>query len=207
MNRSEAGKLGYAKSFEKTRAYINKRKNDTLVKFLELNKKCPTCQKPILYEKRRNDFCSQSCAAFYNNNKNKIEEIEKTNYCVSCEKKLNRNGKYCNQICQQTYQRNLYIEKWKKGEVSGGVGAGDILSKRIIHYLFKKYSNSCSKCGWNKIHSQTNKSPLETHHINGNVMDHKEENLELLCPNCHSLTLNYKGLNRGRGRAMRRVKR
>lgn len=29
-------------------------------------------------------------------------------------------------------------------------------------------------------------------------------NLELICPNCHSLTLNFKALNIGNGRASRR---
>jgi 5-methylcytosine-specific restriction endonuclease McrA len=38
-------------------------------------------------------------------------------------------------------------------------------------------------------------------------MDHNPENLELLCPNCHSLTKNYKGSNKGQGRQWRREKR
>ena len=34
--------------------------------------------------------------------------------------------------------------------------------------------------------------------------NHVEENLCLLCPNCHSQTLTYKGKNRGNGRYARR---
>ena len=37
-------------------------------------------------------------------------------------------------------------------------------------------------------------------HIDGNYMNNKEENLILLCPNCHSLTQTYKGANRNHGR-------
>ena len=37
-------------------------------------------------------------------------------------------------------------------------------------------------------------------HIDGNSKNNKEENLTLLCPNCHSLTKTYKGANRGNGR-------
>lgn len=33
---------------------------------------------------------------------------------------------------------------------------------------------------------------LEIHHINGNNTDHSLENLQLLCPNCHSLTENWR---------------
>ena len=34
---------------------------------------------------------------------------------------------------------------------------------------------------------------LELHHINGNPKDNRKENLSFMCPNCHSLTENYKG--------------
>ena len=34
---------------------------------------------------------------------------------------------------------------------------------------------------------------LELHHIDGNRYNHKKDNLEWLCPNCHSLTSNFRG--------------
>ena len=39
---------------------------------------------------------------------------------------------------------------------------------------------------------------LELHHINGNHNDNRLENLQFLCPNCHSFTDNYRGKNQGR---------
>lgn len=36
---------------------------------------------------------------------------------------------------------------------------------------------------------------LELHHINGDNMDNRLENLQLLCPNCHSMTDNFRGKN------------
>lgn len=36
---------------------------------------------------------------------------------------------------------------------------------------------------------------LELHHINGNHNDNRLENLQLLCPNCHAYTDNYRGKN------------
>lgn len=42
-----------------------------------------------------------------------------------------------------------------------------------------------------------NKIPLELHHINGNKHDNRIENLQLLCPNCHAITDNYRGRNIG----------
>lgn len=47
----------------------------------------------------------------------------------------------------------------------------------------------CKKCGifeWNK-----EQLILEINHINGNPLDNRPDNLEFLCPNCHSLTPNF----------------
>jgi hypothetical protein len=57
----------------------------------------------------------------------------------------------------------------------------------------------CERCGIN----EWNGAPvsLELHHVNGDGKDHRLENLELLCPNCHSQTETWGGRNRGRQRA------
>lgn len=42
--------------------------------------------------------------------------------------------------------------------------------------------------------------PLEIHHKDGDHLNNKLDNLQLLCPNCHSFTDNYRGRNRGNKR-------
>lgn len=59
------------------------------------------------------------------------------------------------------------------------------------------------QCGWNQRHSITHRIPLEIDHIDGNANNNNEDNLRLLCPNCHSLTPHFRNLNRGHGRAWR----
>jgi hypothetical protein len=40
--------------------------------------------------------------------------------------------------------------------------------------------------------------PLEVHHIDGDKLNNTLDNLQLLCPNCHALTENYRGKNMNR---------
>lgn len=41
-------------------------------------------------------------------------------------------------------------------------------------------------------------SVLQIHHIDGNHYNNEESNLQLLCPNCHSLTPTFGALNKKR---------
>ena len=62
------------------------------------------------------------------------------------------------------------------------------LKNRILKEKIKKHK--CEICGLQKWNNQ--KIPLELHHINGNNKDNSLNNLQLLCPNCHALTDNYR---------------
>lgn len=53
----------------------------------------------------------------------------------------------------------------------------------------------CCICGWDMKRDGDEFSPCELHHLDGNNHNHSLNNLQLLCPNCHSLTNNYRALN------------
>lgn len=123
-------------------------------------------------------------------------------YCLNCNSLIKSKNKYCSNKCQQEYQYTKYINEWKNGLKSGMRGDYQI-SMYIKTYLFKKFNYKCSKCGWSKTNPFTGNIPLEIDHIDGNYKNNNEDNLILLCPNCHSLTETYKGANLNSGRKSR----
>ena len=112
---------------------------------------------------------------------------------------------YCSNACQRQYQYETYIAEWQAGKQSGRRGA-NLISLNIRRYLLERDGEKCGICGWDHRHSITNRVPLEVDHIDGDNTNNKEENLRLLCPNCHSLTPTFRNLNRGKGREARRKK-
>lgn len=70
------------------------------------------------------------------------------------------------------------------------------LKDRLIKEGIKKYKCENPECGLSEWHGKP--ISLQLHHINGNHHDNRLENLQLLCPNCHSQTENYAGRNSGK---------
>ena len=71
----------------------------------------------------------------------------------------------------------------------------DYQTKKLKDRLFNENikERKCECCGlkmWNNL-----PIPLELHHIDGNRYNHKLENLQILCPNCHSQTETFRGKN------------
>jgi len=164
-------------------AYNNKKRSTV--------KHCLNCGEETYNPK----FCSTSCSAVYNNSKRGKKEYN----CLNCGKELKRyQGKYCSKDCQWTHIRSQYIEKWLTGKETG-MDASDGVSTIVRRYLMDTIGK-CEICGWNEINPSTGNSPLHIHHVDGNYLNSSRDNLQLLCPNCHSVTDTYGSLNNGNGR-------
>lgn len=154
---------------------------------------CPNaCGKPIFSKSAKAKYCSVSCAT-----------ARYKRYHPPC---LNGCGRtvgsgrktYCSMKCQHDYQFSL-----RSIELENGTYNAVSSNKVIRKYLVSKFGEQCSQCGWNRRHSRTGRVPIEVEHIDGDWRNNRLSNLTLLCPNCHSLTNTFRGLNRGKGRAHR----
>ena len=125
--------------------------------------------------------------------------------CLVCGKEPFRAGyKYCSNLCQQAYQYDAYIKKWKSGKISGLLQTG-VVSVHVKKYLRRKFKDKCYLCGWSKVNKKTGRRPLVADHIDGNWRNNTENNLRLICPNCDALSPTYAALNKGNGRKNRAV--
>jgi hypothetical protein len=70
------------------------------------------------------------------------------------------------------------------------------LKNRLIKEgIFKHKCDCCNKTKW-----MSKPIALELHHKDGNNKNNSLDNLELLCPNCHAFTDNYRGKNQDRAK-------
>jgi len=169
-------------------------------------------------ETKNPKFCSRICAAKFNTpgRKHKRETRVKISKslggsgvikrkflnCLSCGKQLSCKKKFCNLHCFNDYKYKVFIKQWFEGKITGTKKGG--ASSHIKRYFIETYGNKCMKCGWNKENPYYKTIPIELHHKDGIWKHNRPENLELVCPNCHSLTKNYRFKNSGNGRKFMR---
>lgn len=137
---------------------------------------------------------------------------------ISCAECMRKMGYKCTSgnssvATQKRIQKlGLSTEHWKAHEVDSMHAAreipcdeyfikGDIvrsttsLKNKVLKNKIAEYK--CAICGNT---GEWNGQPLslQLHHINGDRTDNRPENLQFLCPNCHSQTDSYAGKNANR---------
>lgn len=126
--------------------------------------------------------------------------------CKNCGKPLgNKHGVYCSDKCRTEYVYNTLVEQWKNGEISGCDKNGSPRNF-LRKYMLEKHDYKCERCGFDKNNPYTGLSILQLHHKDGDCFNNSEDNIELLCPNCHGLTENFGSRNLNSTRIDRRTK-
>jgi hypothetical protein len=146
--------------------------------------KCLNCDEPT--KKDRHKFCSRSCSVTYNN------VGVRRNY----NPKRHHNCKVCG--TQTTYIKYCSMECRSRDSIIKAINGEVKNLKPLKKHLILNRGHQCEECKHTKwLNSDI---PLELEHIDGNSNNNDLKNLKLLCPNCHTFTLTYKGRNKNSSR-------
>lgn len=169
-----------------------KAKNQRIEQYNRLPNKCKTCGCNLEYSKRKNKFCSHSCAAKTNNlgvihNRHKGQYSQKP--CKRCGKTTK--NQYCSKECFLQHRRHERSEEIIK---TGNAPNSPQIAKS---YLVEMRGRKCEICGLEEWRGRP--VPLVLDHINGKPFDNVLSNLRLLCGNCNMQTDTFAGKNIGKG--------
>ena len=142
-------------------------------------------------------------------------------FCPKCNTEHNKHGIHCSRKCANS---RIFSEESKllksnalKGKSRGPASPEEIANRvakfresKLKKYLetpftelgcenrrrrvFEEQEHKCNKCGISEWFSH--KISLELEHKDGNTANNVRENLEGLCPNCHSITDTWRGRNK-----------
>lgn len=87
----------------------------------------------------------------------------------------------------ETHELDIFFKNEAK------IGSSSLKQKLFKHGLKERKCENCGITEW-----MGKAAPLELHHINGINNDNSLVNLQIICPNCHSQTDNFRASNQSR---------
>jgi hypothetical protein len=180
------------------------------------NKKCELCGATfsggsILKDVR---FCSSKCSHDYVNQLKRQNAINvnfnRFRACPVCDIEIpySRAKRYnlrCSLKCDGIWKSRQIVEAWLK-DSSKGTAKGGGLNRTVRRHLIEQAQGRCSKCNRVDVHETTGNYVIEVDHIDGNRFNNRQDNLAVLCGNCHALTQTYKANSRSSSGLIETVK-
>jgi predicted nuclease with TOPRIM domain len=149
--------------------------------------KCKKCNKEHDGSFGSGNYCSRACA----NSRIRTEEVKN---------KISEGVKASEQFIQGSKQR--YVDYQELGKKLKEIADSKILEadyntlsyERLKKRIVLEQNQKCNHCGIDEWNGSI--IGLELEHIDGNHNNNKRENLEAICPNCHSQTSTWRGRNK-----------
>ncbi len=145
-------------------------------------KQCPKCNSD---HTKHGTFCSRTCA-----NSRIFSEESKLKKSLALKGKTSY--KKTMSIEAQIERKKKLNETWLRKYLE--MPFNQLGSENRRRRVFEEQKHSCNKCGISEW--QGYKITLELEHKDGNTSNNSRENLEGLCPNCHSVTDTWRGRNK-----------
>lgn len=160
--------------------------------------KCEKCGKEHDGSFGSGRFCSRSCSCTRRHSdetKQKLK-IKLKQWKENNPEKYMSNLRKAADACRKTKARRAELYHAQSIERLSKIPFEHLTDAMIRKKLYIKFNGKCANCG---ISTWCGKPlPLEVEHIDGNHSNNSENNLTLLCPNCHSQTSTYRGRNKNK---------
>jgi 5-methylcytosine-specific restriction endonuclease McrA len=165
---------------------------------------CLNCESPTTNPK----FCSSSCSAKYNNRGRKRSEASRKKVADALRGRVGwsrgvkqspdhiaaRMAGFSPEKRMQAIEKTRQKAKARLQERFRKIEQDTPVSERSLRRYLVDTIGKCMGCSITEWLSQP--LVLEIHHIDGNDKHNKLSNVQLLCPNCHSLTPTHRNKKR-----------
>jgi len=152
---------------------------------------CRKCDKKFVPKKGTINYCSLSCR----NSRNFSDQTKEKKSCITKRKWLD--GTYSlvdwDNVNNNVEKISKSFGVWEKKAYDRLFNGEKLHIQTLRKLLIGDVDSCCELCNT----SEWLGSPitLEIHHIDGNNKNNELKNLQILCPNCHSQTDNYRAKN------------
>ena len=150
--------------------------------------KCKKCGKEFNPVKGLVNYCTIECrnSREWSDDDKKKKSISAKNSEKVRESNKNRPKEMWEKIGlkrKETHKQNILTSNYE-----------DLSFESLRFRILYEQENKCNKCGLDKWLGQD--IILELEHKDGNNKNNVRDNLEMICPNCHSLTETWRGRNK-----------
>lgn len=172
--------------------------------------KCKKCNTDFTPSQGLVSYCSLQCR---NSRKWSEQDRKKKSMAAKASTKVqahakklkidNTGSRYYRHLSDEEY---VLMKKNRKEKVDQDILSAEYASlkfERLRRRVILEQKEKCNKCGINEWMGET--LSFELDHKDGDNRNNIRENLEALCPNCHSLTPTWRGKNKQHRRKEDRV--